>query len=92
MDANRAFPANFGDFREYWPQSVRILKTTYRKQERRFVGFIITSTDALLRFQRKNEGVSPEGGANDAADARTPPTVLSVGTGVDAVCAQIWKK
>ena len=24
MDANRAFPANFGDFREYWPQSVRI--------------------------------------------------------------------
>ena len=25
MDANRAFPANYGDFREYWPQSVRIL-------------------------------------------------------------------
>ena len=24
MDANRAFPANFGNFREYWPQSVRI--------------------------------------------------------------------
>ena len=25
-------------------------------------------------------------------DALTPPTVLSVGTGVEAVCAQIWKK
>ena len=29
---------------------------------------------------------------SDAVDARIPPTVLSVGTGVEAVCAQIWKK
>ena len=28
----------------------------------------------------------------DAVDARIPPTVLSAGTGVEAVCAQIWKK
>lgn len=24
MDANRAFPADFGEFRKYWPQAVRI--------------------------------------------------------------------
>lgn len=28
----------------------------------------------------------------DAVDARIPPTASSVGTGVEAVCAQIWKK
>ena len=41
-------------------------KQHIEKRERRFVGFVKPSTDALLRFQRKNEGVSPEEGANDA--------------------------
>ena len=29
---------------------------------------------------------------SDAVDARIPPTVLSAGTGVEAVCARMWKK
>ena len=42
------------------------MKKVSQSLGRRVVGFVKPSTDALLRFQRKNEGVSPEGGANDA--------------------------
>ena len=79
-------------------------KQHIEKRERRFVGFIKPSTGALFAFSRQIKGGSqcpisrghryrcfaPK--TSDAADARIPPTVLSVGTGLEAVCAQIWKK
>ena len=70
-------------------------KQHIEKRERRFVGFIKPSTGALLRFrtdQGRKPGEEQYAKTSDAVDARIPPTVLSVGTGVEAVCAQIWKK
>ena len=48
------------------PKRFAFEKQHIEKRERRFDGFVEPSTDARLRFRRKNEGVSPEGGANDA--------------------------
>ena len=67
VNANQAFPVGFEHCWKCWPQAVRIQKTTYRKVRVSVCWFRKTIEPALfLHFQRKNEGVSPEGGTNDA--------------------------
>lgn len=59
-------------------------------QQDRWHGGSTSGSQCPISRGHRNRCFAPK--TSDAVDARTPPTVLSAGTGVEAVCARIWKK